>query len=139
MSTDASWPLQNAISDALSGHQTLGAYLDLDASPNMISRADTETALPRLVLGDSESRAWRSATFDGQEHEISLHLWSSKGGSGESKKIASMVIELLHDADLPLPGHALVDLQFESSETRHIPASDQYHCLLTFKGLTVSD
>lgn len=153
MGADAAWPLHKAISTTLAESKKLQSYL---GNPLRLSDSHTpETPLPRLAFGDSRSRAWQSATFDGQEHEITLHLWSSPDDADQSRKIAGVIINLLHDADLPVPGHALVDLQFESSETRYIsgenngalapggtsgPAGEAaYHCLLTFKGLTVSD
>ena len=150
MGTDAAWPLHNAISARLVSSEKLQAYLG-NPLPLFDSRAQ-EGPLPRLGFGDSRSKAWQSATFDGQEHEITLHLWSPPGDAGQSRQIAGEIINLLHDADLPVPGHALVDMQFESSETRHIIGEGKgegagqgdegegpYHCLLTFKGLTVSD
>ena len=92
-----------------------------------------------MVVGDSKATVWSSATFDGQEHILTFHLWTDKGGSTRSKEIAGAVIDRLHNADFPIPGHALVDMQFESSETRYKEESDLFHCRLTFKGLTVSD
>ena len=52
---------------------------------------------------------------------------------------ASALIDELHNSDFPIPGHALVDLQFESSLTRFVESRRLYHCTVTFKGLTVSD
>lgn len=145
MGTDAAWPLHKAISTCLVSSEELQVLLGnplplFDGQPG-------DGPLPRLVFGDSRSRAWQSATFDGQEHEITLHLWSPPGDAGQSRKIAGEIINLLHDADLPVPGHALVDMQFESSETRQLLGEGEcndagegvYHCLLSFKGLTVSD
>ena len=166
MGTDAAWPLHKAISTVLEESTELRGFL---GNPIRLSDGGSsdgytpEAPMPRLAFGDSRSRAWQSATFDGQEHEITLHLWSPPDDADRSRQIAGVIINLLHDADLPVPGHALVDMQFESSETRYLAgtsrgngqgdgaamdgekgngaAADQgaCHCLLTFKGLTVSD
>ena len=166
MGTDAAWPLHKVISTVLEESTELRGFL---GNPIRLSDGGSsdgytpETPMPRLAFGDSRSRAWQSATFDGQEHEITLHLWSPPDDADRSRQIAGVIINLLHDADLPVPGHALVDMQFESSETRYLAgtsrgngqgdgaamdgekgngaAADQgaCHCLLTFKGLTVSD
>ncbi len=166
MGADAAWPLHKAISTVLAESTELRGFLG-----NPIRLTDgglsdgfaPDAPMPRLAFGDSRSRAWQSATFDGQEHEITLHLWSPPGDANQSRQIAAAIINLLHDADLPVPGHALVDMQFESSETRHLAGTKREsgpgdgaavagetdngatadqgacHCLLTFKGLTVSD
>lgn len=168
MGADAAWPLHKAISNCLVSSEKLQAFL---GNPLPLFDCQSQDGpLPRLAFGDSRSRAWQSATFDGQEHEITLHLWSPAGDADRSRQIAGEIINLLHDADLPVPGHALVDMQFESSETRQIlgatgcPGTEAKtagagaktagsgaeqincragegacHCLLTFKGLTVSD
>ena len=137
MGTDASWPLQQAITARLGDSDKLREFLGSPPRLFDLPRPDAET--PNLVFGDSTCRAWRSATFDGQEHEIALHLWSPRSGSGRTREIASLIIGLLHDADLDLPGHALVDLQFESSETRLAADNATFHCRIEFRGLTVSD
>lgn len=68
-----------------------------------------------------------------------LDIWCDHNGDKHIKQIASIVIERLHNADLPIPGHALVDLQFEASETRHWQDKQLEHCRLEFSALTVSD
>lgn len=135
--TDASWPLHRAVIKQLKGDTALKALV----GEKLIIRDQDQATVsyPHIKIGDSFTNAWQSATFDGQEHEFSLHLWSREGGSEKSKEIASAVINLLHNADFPIPGHALVDLQFESAETRYRKDKGAYHCLIRFKGLTVSD
>ena len=135
--TDASWPLHRAIVGRLKSNGALAALV----GDEIIVRDQDQAAAayPHIEIGDSFTNAWQSATFDGQEHEFSLHLWSRDGGSDKSKEIASAVINLLHDADFPIPGHALVDLQFESAETRYRKDRGAYHCHIRFKGLTVAD
>lgn len=149
MGTDAAWPLHKAVMTVLAESSELQIYLG--NPPRVFDGYVVDASMPHLAFGDNRSRAWQSATFDGQEHEITLHLWSPPDDAEQSRRIAGVIINLLHDADLPVPGHALVDMQFESSETRYLASNgcaggsegdngDQAcHCLLTFKGLTVSD
>ena len=87
----------------------------------------------------NDARAWSSATFDGQEHELAFDLWTSGGGSAESKEIAGAIIDRLHNADFPVTGHALVDLQFSNSETRYLQEKGVFQCHLRFRALTVND
>ncbi len=137
MGIDASWPLQRVILTALSHDKKIVSFL---GSPARIYDGPVEEEVyPYVKCGENRVKAWQSATFDGQEHELNFNLWSREGGYGQSKEIAAAIIERLHDADLKIPGHALVDLQFESSETRLVEENETYHCRLVFKGLTVSD
>lgn len=137
MSADAAWPLQKGLLSHLRSDLSLKKHL---GKPTRIyDQQEKGGGYPYLVLGDSHTRAWSSATFDGQEHDIILNLWTSDGGSAASKEIAGAVIDRLHDADFSIPGHALVDMQFASSETRYREDRALFHCRLTFKALTVSD
>ena len=137
MTTDASWPLQRSVHATLIACETLQPFLG--DPPRIFLRPGKEAAFPNVSFGDSRSKAWSSATFDGQEHQMVLDIWSDQDAEVDIKQIAALVIERLHNADLPIPGHALVDLQFESSETRHWQEKHLEHCRLEFSALTVSD
>ena len=137
MGADATWPLQQGVLKHLKAGKSLKKHLG--DPPRIADRNAGEGAFPRLVIGDSQARAWASATFDGQEHELCFELWTSGGGSAESKEIAGVIIDRLHNADFPVPGHALVDLQFADSETRYLEERGAFHCRLRFRALTVSD
>ncbi|GER02283.1 hypothetical protein JCM17845_29060 [Iodidimonas gelatinilytica] len=97
-----------------------------------------DQAHPSIKLGASSTACWHSATFDGQEHTLTLDLESPKGDMAV-RQMAAAVIERLHDADLLIPGHALIELQFECSETHAPDAQGITHCRMFFKALTVSD
>lgn len=137
MGTDATWPLEVSLVKRLGESQRLKEILGEVPRITDLSRSEKEP--PFLVIGNSKANSGHSATFDGQEHELELHLWTREGGCSGSKAAASALIDELHNADFPVQGHALVDLQFESSTTRYIASRRLYHCTLTFKGLTVSD
>ena len=137
MSADASWPLQKGILLHLKSCKSLKQHLG--DHPRIFDQTEKTGVFPELLLGDSFAKAWSSATFEGQEHDLRLNLWTADGGSAAAKKIAGAVIDRLHDADFKVKGHALVDLQFASSETRYLEESGLFHCHLAFKALTVSD
>ena len=110
MGADATWPLQQGILQHLKSDLSLKSHFGEPAK--ILDQNDKSAGYPSLVLGNSQARAWSSATFDGQEHELAFDLWTSKGGSAESKELAGAVIDRLHNADFPVTGHALVDMQF---------------------------
>lgn len=134
---DASWQFATAVLKHLTGEIRIEEHRGSQV-PVYDEPADEQES-PKILLGDSFSRSWHGTTFDGQEHDLTLHVWTIEGGSLGSKKISSQIINRLHNADFSIPGHALVDLQFESSETRYRRDKQQYHCRLAFRGLTVSD
>ena len=146
MGVDATWPLQQGLLKYLEQDLSLKKHLgknvkifDQNEIPGKNSQSSDKAGFPKVILGDNFSKAWSSATFEGQEHDLTLHLWTNEGGSPASKKIAGVIIDRLHNADFPVPGHALVDLQFASSETRYREDLGRFHCRLQFKALTVSD
>ena len=140
MGADASWPLQRAIVQALQAVPRVRACLLDDRSGD---RAETEgdpqpAGAACLRIESWLARAWHSATFDGQEHDIRLLLTVDEGEAA-TRELGAAIVARLHDADLSIPGHALVELAFESSETRYDAASDRHHCRFRFRALTVSD
>ena len=137
MSADATWPLQQGLLFHLKADTKLNKHLGQPM--RLYDQVEKPEGFPYLVMGDSQTSAWSSATFDGQEHEITMHLWTNDGGSAAAKEIAGAVIDRLHDADFTVAGHALVDMQFASSETRYKEEQGRFHCRLVFKALTVSD
>jgi len=82
------------------------------------------------------SRVWVLA--DVYEYELP---WLAVGQSADVElgALAAAVTERLHDADLPLPGHALIELQFERSESRFLDEDDIAACQMVFRALTVED
>lgn len=139
MGTDASWPLQQAISHRLRAHSGVQKLLQVAASTS--NRDGEERGGERPLdwrYGDGAARSWHSATFDGQEHDIGIELWVDET-VWPAREVAACFIDALHNADLQLNGHALVDLQFEQSETRTCEQRGQTHCILRFRALTVVD
>ena len=137
MGTDASWLFQKMtvlyLEDSPKIQNAFAGVVKIEDEDNR------KPEIPSLRLGLTKSSAWRSATFDGQEHEIRFYLYNREGGSNWAKETASLIIERLHDADFPISGHALVDLQFEQSQTRYLEDIQCFQTLLDFKGLTVCD
>ena len=144
MGADATWPLQQGLVKHLEQDLSLKKHFNntlkiLDQHECACEGRAAGAGFPQVILGDNFAKAWSSATFEGQEHELTLHLWTNDGGSPASKQIAGIIIDRLHNADFPVSGHALVDLQFASSETRYREDLGRFHCCLQFKALTVSD
>jgi hypothetical protein len=137
MSNDAALKLHRQVISNLENNTDL--QLEMGGQFQLFDQSDKTNICPRIVLGDTKSFAWHSATFDGQEHELLLIVWSKKGGGDKAKSISSAVMGVLHNADFPIEGNALVDLQFEKSETRYMENLNLYQTIMYFKALTVAD
>jgi len=135
MGADACWPLQKAIIAALEADSTVRRLL---GGLGRVGANAHNLEPPAIIYAGSETRAWHSATFDGQDHEVVLALRTPPQGP-EAAELAEAVTGVLHDADLPLPGHALISLEFERSESRRESETGQGACRMIFKALTVSD
>lgn len=86
---------------------------------------------------DNKSWPWHSATFDGLRHKFSLRSKFKKGEEDRADALCERLIHRLHNADLELEGHALVDLSFAHSETAI--RGEDVSCEVEFDALTISD
>ena len=95
---------------------------------------------PYLTLGQTTVRDWSTGgdpgTDDGNEHLITLHVWSDVRGKKQASEIAAAVRTALHDQPLTLIGHRLVNLRHEFSEARRDPDGATIHATVRFRAVT---
>src|SRR5690606_16715578 len=91
---------------------------------------------PYIVLDGIESREAGSEPEDGQEHRLTLNIWSREGGLSEALTAAAQIASSLDGADLALSGHKLANLRWLATDARR--ASDGRHrfASLRFRALT---
>ncbi|MFQ5348419.1 MAG: DUF3168 domain-containing protein [Rhodothalassiaceae bacterium] len=136
MGADASWPLRRGIFAKLETDRAVGAWCAAyrgDGSGEAGRRPGDLVSLERW-----HARAWHSATFDGQEHEIRLAA-ELACDEAEAAALGAAIVACLHDADIAIPGHALIELSFESNEIRYDAERARCRCRWCFRALTVSD
>ena len=46
-----------------------------------------EAELPYVQIGDGTESDWGTATEDGAEHQLTVHVWSRAGGRMEARAI----------------------------------------------------
>lgn len=93
-------------------------------------------ALPCLVVGETETRDYSTGTEAGEEHRLTLEVWSEGAWRREAGEIADRVRMLLHDAALELDGAVLVSLAHERTRTRRQPKTDYFVAELRFRAVT---
>ena len=94
---------------------------------------------PYLIFGNNESRAWRSVTFDGEHHRITLEVYCGVVSLKKAKSCVKDIVTCLHGADFAIKGHALIEIQYDQAEYIKTADNTEYMVRLLFTVLTVSD
>ena len=89
---------------------------------------------PMLVVESVATRAWSSATFEGERHRLDLRLHGGAEAIGEALE---RLIELLPEAEFDLPGAIVAEAKLTSLRVDPDPAAAAL--ALTIEVLTVVD
>ncbi len=95
--------------------------------------------LPFVTIGRTLSFDWSTASEEGREHLLSVHVWSRAGGRIETHEIMEKVRLRLEGLDADLLNHRLVLLLLEAEEVRFDVSEDGYHGTLRYRALTEPD
>jgi len=131
--SDANWLLQKAIFELLS---TDASVLNILGGPRVHDHVPRKAAYPFIAFGESQERDWSTATESGDEHTITLRVWSRGAGKRENAEIIAVVRSVLDAADIQLVGHDLVNLRFLSADIRRDSSGDVWRGVARFRGVT---
>ena len=81
-------------------------------------------------------RDWSTGSEKGDEHALTLHVWSRAGGRREVHEIMGVVKTALHDRALALSGHRLVNLRHDRSDASRDPDGKTYHGVVRLRAVT---
>ena len=95
-----------------------------------------EAALPYVTLGENAVADNSTATEAGEEHTLTLHVWSRHGGHKEAHEIAGAVLAALTDAPLTLEGHHVANLRFLRADIRREPDGRTYRGVIRLRAVT---
>ena len=112
MSGDSFRELQQAIYGALTNDSALMAMIT-----GVHDHVPQGAAFPYVTIGEASAVDWRTVGHDGMELTLVLHAWSRERGRREVKLILAEIHRILNDAKLTVPGHVLVWLHFEFSQS----------------------
>jgi hypothetical protein len=129
----SSWALQQALYGVLTGNAALAALI---GPPRIYDDVPQGAALPYLTIGQSTVRDWSTGTESGEEHILTLHVWSRAGGRKETHEVMEALRLAVHDQPLVLAGHRLVNLRHELSEARRDPDGETYHGTVRLRAVT---
>ena len=128
--------LRTAMHAALTSDPVLLAAL---GGPRVHDVPPASPEFPYVTLGEAQVLDWSTATEGGEEHRLTLHAWSRQGGHNEAHAIAAILQQALHDAELVLTGHRLVNLRLTSADIRREAGGRTYHALVRFRAVTETD
>lgn len=125
--------LLQAIHAALAGDAGLTGLIGADG---IRDRLITGRKLPCVVIAELVSNDFSTSTEPGEEHFLTLQLWSDASGQRQAQQIAGTVRDLLQDADLSLSAHALVNLRHLSTKNRREPKTRLFLAEMRFRAVT---
>jgi hypothetical protein len=125
--------LLKAIHARLSGDAGLAAILGPDG---VRDRLLPRPKLPAVVFGELETRDLSTATEGGEEHFLTLEIWSEGEGRRQAQEIAGRVTALLDDAALAVEGFFLVSLLKTGGRSRREPKTKAYLVEVRFRAVT---
>jgi hypothetical protein len=129
----ASWALQKALHAALTSDAPLLALL---GGPRIWDDVPRGAAFLYVTFGPTATRDWSTGGEPGEEHVVTLHVWSRAAGSKEVQEIAGAIRAALHDRALVLEAHRLVNLRQESAETRREADEEGYRGSVRLRAVT---
>jgi uncharacterized protein DUF3168 len=133
MMSSAGFALQKAIFEKLSSDPATLAAL---GGPRIYDDAPARAEFPFVTFGQSTERDWSTGTEIGFEHLVTLHVWSRGRGRKEAQAVIAAARDALHDQQLTLTGHRLVNLRHEYSEARRDNDGETFHGIARFRAVT---
>jgi len=129
----AGWALQRAVYETLTANAAVTGAL---GGPRIHDDVPRGAELPYVTMGQSSARDWSTGTEDGEEHTLTLHVWSRANGRRQVQQIMGVVRGALNHAALSVEGHRHVNLRHEFGEARRDPDGETYHGLMRFRAVT---
>lgn len=131
--TTSAFALQKAIHSRLVSD---AAVLGLLGGPRVYDDVPRGAALPYVTFGLTTERDWSVGDAAGDEHILTLHVWSGGAGRKQTQDIIGAMKGALHDQLLSLSGHRLINLRHEFSDTRREPDGDGFRGLVRLRAVT---
>ena len=131
--TAASWALQRSIYQALAGSSQLTSLL---GGERIYSNPPAAAEFPYITLGQTLNLDWSTGTEDGNEHSLTLHVWSRADSTAQVHEIIEVIRMVLHNQLLALEDHYLVNLRHEFSEARLDPDGETTHGIVRYRAVT---
>ena len=131
--SSAALELQRAVILRLSTSVSLTAQL---GGTKIYDHPASGVRLPFITIGRTTSYDWSTASEEGREHFLTVHIWSRAGGRIETHEIMEKVRLQLEGLEAYILNHRLVLLLLEGEDVRFDIAENGYHGVLNYRALT---
>jgi hypothetical protein len=91
------------------------------------------SAYPYVVIGDDACADASTKTDEGEDIDLTIHVWSRYRGKKEAKEILAAIKDALHDQPLSATGWGLVMARFEFSSVFPDPDGLTMHGVSRFR------
>ncbi len=125
--------LLQAIHTALAGSVSLTETIGIDG---IRDRLVTGRQLPCIIISELVSNDYSTSTEPGEEHFLTLQVWSDAAGQRQAQQIAAIVGSLLQDASLPLATYALVNFRHLATKAKREPKTRLFCAEMRFRAVT---
>ncbi len=125
--------LQQSIFATLSSDTALTGLL---GGSRIYDDAPQPAAFPYITFGHSTLRDVSTTHEAGDEHIVTLHVWSRAHGRRQAQLIIDQVRGSLHDRPLVLTDHHLVNIRHEFSDCRREPDGEIIHGTVRLRAVT---
>lgn len=129
--TDASWPLQVAIYEAVK------------VALNPVHVADFirgDKKMPYFVVGETTVIDDSDKTGNGQEHSVHIHGFSQSEGRKFLKQEFAKIYAALHQQNIEIDGHDTVTCTFDWASSIDLDEDNKtYHGIVRYKIITYSN
>jgi hypothetical protein len=133
MSESVGWSVQKSLFQALKSDVALVGLL---GGQSIFDHVPQRSVYPFVTIGNAVARDWSTGSESGSEHVLTLHVWSKAKGKKQCFEIMSAVRRVLHDVDLVVEDHQLINMRWEYSNARLDPDGETYHGILRFRAVT---
>lgn len=133
MPQSPAWALQEAIHQHLTADTTV---IGLLGGARIFDHVPRNPTYPIVTFGQSLARDWSTGTDDGEEHILTLHVWSEGGSRQQTHEIMGALRQSLNTASLVLTDHRLVAIRHEFSEARPEADRETYHGIVRYRAVT---
>ena len=133
MASSSSWDLQQSVYNFLINDATITNLL---GGQSVYDDVPQRAGFPYITFGRSTVRDWSTGTEPGNEHVLSLHIWSKAAGKKETYEIIDAICTRLQDNSLQLSDHHLVNFRCEFSEARRTVDGEKFHGIVRYRAVT---
>lgn len=129
----ASQALQAAIYETLSADAGVLAAI---GGPRIYDHVPRKANYPYVTFGQTTVQDWSAGSELADEHTITLHVWSLAAGRNEIHAIIGAIRAALHDRELPIEGHRVINFRHEISEVRRETDGERFQGIVQFRAVT---